>query len=77
MHKTTFIISVLKVVYLVVFVFLIFNYFTNKNSQGRKLSAKKIECKKIPSSGNSALVKTRHSNQGQIVQKTIAYLEGT
>ena len=49
--KATFIISVLKVVYVVVLVFLISNFFTNKNSQGRKLSAKKI-----PSSGNSALV---------------------
>ena len=38
--KTTFIISVLKVVYYVVLVFLKSNSFTNKNSQGRKLSAK-------------------------------------
>ena len=39
--KTTFIISVLKVVYLVVLVFSIFNFFINKNSKGRKLSVKK------------------------------------
>ena len=37
--KTTFIISVLKVVYLVVLVFSISNFYTNKNSQGTKLSA--------------------------------------
>ena len=43
--------SVLKVVYLGVLVFLISNFYTNQNSQGRKLSAKKIL-----SSGNSALV---------------------
>ena len=48
--KTTFIISALKAVYLVVLVFLISNFFTNKNSHGRKLSAKKI-----PSRGNSDL----------------------
>ena len=48
--KTTFNISVLNVVYWVVLFFLISNFFINKNSQGRKLSAKKI-----PSSGNSAL----------------------
>ena len=40
-NKTTFIISVFKVVYYVVLVFSIFNFFINKNSQGRKLSAKK------------------------------------
>jgi hypothetical protein len=39
--KTSFIISVLKVVYLVVLVFSISNFFANKNSQGRKLSSKK------------------------------------
>jgi hypothetical protein len=39
--KTTFIQSVLKVVYCLVSVFLIFNFFINKNSQGRKLSEKK------------------------------------
>ena len=44
-------VSVLKVVYFVVLIFSISNFFTNKNSQGRKLSAKK----KIPSSGNSGL----------------------
>ena len=49
--KTAFIISVLKVVYLVVLIFSISNFFNNKNSQGRKLSVKKI-----PSIGNSALV---------------------
>jgi hypothetical protein len=49
--KTTFIISVLKVVYLMVLVFWISNFFTSKNSQGRKLSAKKIH-----STGNSALI---------------------
>ena len=38
--KTTFILSVLKVVYWVVLVFSISNFFINKNSQGRKLSAK-------------------------------------
>ena len=38
--KTTFIISVLKVVYYVVLVFSNSNFFFNKNSQGRKLSAK-------------------------------------
>ena len=43
--KTTFIILVLKVVYLVVFVFSIYNFFTNKNSQGRNLSANKISSK--------------------------------
>ena len=48
--KTTFIISVLKVVYLLVLVFSISNFFINKNSQGRKLSEKKI-----PTFGNSAL----------------------
>ena len=48
--KTTFIISVLKVVNQVVLVFSISNFFTNKNYQGRKLSGKKI-----PSSGISAL----------------------
>ena len=47
----TFIISVLKVIYLVVLVFSISNFFINKNTQGRKLSAKKI-----PSSGNTALL---------------------
>ena len=47
--KTTFITSVLKVIYLVVLVFSISNFFINKNSRGRKLNAKKI-----PSSGNSA-----------------------
>ena len=50
--KTTFITPVLKVVYLVVLVFSISNCFINKNSQGRKLSAKKIS-----SCGNSALQK--------------------
>ena len=39
---TTFNISVLKVVYWVVLFFSISNFFINKNSQGRKLSAKKI-----------------------------------
>ena len=39
--KTTFITSVLKVVYWVVLVFSISNFFINKNSQRRKLSAKK------------------------------------
>ena len=34
-------VSVLKVVYFVVLIFSISNFFTNKNSQGRKLSAKK------------------------------------
>ena len=48
--KTTFNTSVLKVVYWVVLVFWISNFFINKNSQGRKLSAKKI-----PTCGNSAL----------------------
>ena len=48
--KTTSIISVLKVVKFVVLVSSISNFFTNKNSQRRKLSAKKI-----PSFGNSAL----------------------
>ena len=43
--ETTFVISVLTVVYLVVL------FFINTHSQERKLSAKKI-----PSSGNSALV---------------------
>ena len=38
--KTTFIISVLKVVYQVVLVFSKSNFFINKNSQGRKLSGK-------------------------------------
>jgi hypothetical protein len=38
--KTTFIISVLKVVYKVVLVFSKSNSFINKNSQGRKLCAK-------------------------------------
>ena len=52
--KTTFIISVLKVVYQVVLVFSISNFFINKKSQGRKLSAKK----KIPTCSNSALVQT-------------------
>ena len=37
--KTTFITSVLKVVNSVVLVFLISNFFTNKNSQRRELSA--------------------------------------
>ena len=46
----TFIISVLKVIYLVVLVFSISNFFINQNSQGRKLSPKKV-----PFSGNSAL----------------------
>ena len=48
--KPTFIISVFKVVNQVVLVFSISNFFINKNSQGRKLSAKKI-----PSCDNSAL----------------------
>ena len=39
--KTTLIISVLKVVYYVVLVFSISNFFISKNSQGRKLSATK------------------------------------
>ena len=39
--KTTFVISVLKVVYYVVLVFSITNIFINNNSQGRTLSAKK------------------------------------
>ena len=48
--KTTFITSVLKVVCLVVLVFSISNFFINQNSQGRKLSPKKV-----PFSSNSAL----------------------
>ena len=50
--KTTFIISVLKVVYYdyVVLVFSISNFFINKKSQGRKLRVKKI-----PTCCNSAL----------------------
>ena len=40
--KTSFIISVLKVVYWVVLVFSIFNLVINKNSKGRKLSNKKF-----------------------------------
>ena len=55
--KNTFIVSVLKVVHLVVLVFLISNFFTNKNSKGRKLSAKRI-----PSSGNSALLGSERGN---------------
>ena len=51
--KTTFITSVLKVEYFVVLVLSISNYFNNKNSQRRKLSAKEI-----PSCGKSALVKS-------------------
>ena len=39
--KTTFIISILEVVYQVVLVFSITNFFIIKNSQGRKLSANK------------------------------------
>ena len=49
--KTTFVISVIKVVYWVVLVFSISNFFNNKNSQGRKLSEKN------PSFSNSALGK--------------------
>ena len=50
--ETTFIISVLKVVCQVVLGFFnLSNLFINKNSQGRKLSAKKI-----PACGYSALV---------------------
>jgi hypothetical protein len=45
--------SVIKVVYWVFLVFWISNFFIDKNSQGRKLSAKKI-----PICGNSALVKS-------------------
>ena len=56
--KTTFMISVLKIVYFVVLVFSISNFFTNKNSQGRKLNAKQI-----PSSGNSALVAWVNAHQ--------------
>ena len=48
--KTTFIISVLKVICWVVLIFSISNFSINKNSQGRKLSSKKI-----PTFGNSAL----------------------
>ena len=59
--KTIFIISVLRFVYLVVLVFWISNFFTNKNSQGRKLSAGKI-----PSSGNSAF-KANVSQENQVL----------
>ena len=48
--KTTFILLVLKVVFQVVLVFSVSNFFVNKNSQGSKLSGKKI-----PSSCKSAL----------------------
>jgi hypothetical protein len=52
--KATFVISVLKVVYYVVLVLSISNFFINKNSQGRKLSPKNT-----PSCSNySALVAT-------------------
>ena len=52
--KTTFIISVLKVVFFMVLVFSISNFFINEKSQGRKLSAKKqtYQSSLVPITGN-------------------------